>query len=328
MDGPTGSPVEAISIATSTPTYLTFLPDAQTWVATNEAGDLVSFTGYDAFGTLAFGVPATPFGFSGQYTDPTTGFTNLRARFYDSSTGAFTTWDPAFSLTGTAYTYAGNDPVNGSDPTGLLSISIPGLNQFGQQLVAFADTTRHLGASAVDYLPNQIIAAGYNVYHAYNVLYNDGRNGCGWQQAAMDTGPAILADVELGSFAGGGEGEGIEAGIEAAQRMADPGSMAGVRAAGMLGEQAAGIIKNTDQIPSLSGTAAYRIPDELTSSVIGEVKNVSYLSYTSQLRDFAAYAQQQGLTFSLYVRSSTRLSAPLQSAVDAGDINLVRKLPG
>ncbi|MGH3301024.1 MAG: putative toxin [Streptosporangiaceae bacterium] len=48
----------------------------------------------------------------------------------------------------------------------------------------------------------------------------------------------------------------------------------------------------TDRIPSLSGTAAYRIPDELNSSVLGEVNNVSSLSYTNQLRDFAAYAQQ------------------------------------
>ena len=29
------------------------------------------------------------------------------------------------------------------------------------------------------------------------------------------------------------------------------------------------------------------------------------LSFTSQLQDFAAYAQQEGLTFKLYVRGST-----------------------
>lgn len=88
--------------------------------------------------------------------------------------------------------------------------------------------------------------------------------------------------------------------------------MAGVRAAGSSGEQEAGIIKNTDRIPSLSGTAAYRIPDELNSSVLGEVKNVSSLSCTSSLRDFAAYAQQEQLPFNLYVRGSTALSGPLQ----------------
>ena len=103
--------------------------------------------------------------------------------------------------------------------------------------------------------------------------------------------------------------------------------MAGVRAAGTAGEDAAGIVKNADHIPSLSGTAAYRIPDELNSTTLGEVKNVSSLSYTNELRDFAAYAQQEGLTFNLYVRGSTSLSGPLQNAVDAGDINLIRNLP-
>jgi len=104
--------------------------------------------------------------------------------------------------------------------------------------------------------------------------------------------------------------------------------MAGVRAAGSEGEAAAGIVKNTQRIPSLSDSAAYRIPDELGNGVLGEVKNVSNLSYSSQLRDFAAYAQQQGLQFNLYVRGSTTLSGPLQAAVDDGTINLIRKLPG
>ena len=104
--------------------------------------------------------------------------------------------------------------------------------------------------------------------------------------------------------------------------------MAGVRAAGSEGEAAAGIVKNTQRIPSLSDSAAYRIPDELGNGVLGEVKNVSNLSYSSQLRDFAAYAQQQGLTFNLYVRGSTTLSGPLQAAVDNGSINLIRSLPG
>jgi hypothetical protein len=77
----------------------------------------------------------------------------------------------------------------------------------------------------------------------------------------------------------------------------------------------------------LSGTASYRIPDELTSTALGEVKNVANLSHTNQLRDFAAYAQQEGLMFNLDVRGSTTLSGPLQDAVSAGQINLIRNLP-
>lgn len=105
--------------------------------------------------------------------------------------------------------------------------------------------------------------------------------------------------------------------------------MGAVRAAGQAGERAAGIVKNTERIPSLSNTAAYRIPDELGNGVLGEVKNVSRLSYSNQLRDFASYAQQEGLQFNLYVRGGanpTRLSGPLQQAVDSGQINLIPRL--
>jgi RHS repeat-associated protein len=57
----------------------------------------------------------------GQYADASTGLVNDRARFYEPQTGGFTTRDPDFALTDTAYTYAADDPVNGSDPSGLIS---------------------------------------------------------------------------------------------------------------------------------------------------------------------------------------------------------------
>jgi RHS repeat-associated protein len=66
-----------------------------------------------------------------------------------------------------------------------------------------------------------------------------------------------------------------------------------------------------------------RIPDGLTSTTLSEVKNVSSLSYSQQLRDFAQYAQQSGRSFDLYVRTTTRLSGPLQRAAGpGGPINL------
>ena len=61
--------------------------------------------------------------------------------------------------------------------------------------------------------------------------------------------------------------------------------------------------------------------------MLGEVKNVKSLSYTRQLRDFAAYAEQQELRFELTVRQGTQLSCPLQREVDAGKIVLERTLP-
>ena len=116
--GSSDTPVEEINIATSTPTYMAYNSSGSTWVTTNETGDMTGFWGYDAFGAPAFGTPTSTFGYGGQYTDATTGFGVNRARDYNSATGTFTTRDPAFGSTDTAYTYAGDDPVNASDPTG------------------------------------------------------------------------------------------------------------------------------------------------------------------------------------------------------------------
>jgi RHS repeat-associated protein len=110
--------VEQVSLANSTPSYMTYTSSDSSWLITNATGDETAFYGYDAFGNLAFGTPASPFGYDGQYTDPSTGFSDLRARWYAPQTGEFTSRDPAFTSTDTAYTYAGDDPVNETDPSG------------------------------------------------------------------------------------------------------------------------------------------------------------------------------------------------------------------
>jgi hypothetical protein len=97
---------------------------------------------------------------------------------------------------------------------------------------------------------------------------------------------------------------------------------------GQQGLDALGVTQNTTRIALPGG--GYRVPDILdeAAGVIGEVKNVQSLSYTSQLRDYVAYAQVNQLQFDLYVRGSTQLSGPLQQAVDDGLVNLWRSLPG
>lgn len=53
------------------------------------------------------------------YTDAETGFTHLRARYYDPATGQFVSRDPLAALTGSAYGYTDGNPLNGTDPLGL-----------------------------------------------------------------------------------------------------------------------------------------------------------------------------------------------------------------
>ena len=75
--------------------------------------------------------PSVPFGDDGQFVDSASGLVNDRARFYEPTTGTFTTRDPAFATTDTAYTYAGDDPVNGSDPSGLETVGLCGSVSLG-----------------------------------------------------------------------------------------------------------------------------------------------------------------------------------------------------
>lgn len=78
----------------------------------------------------------------------------------------------------------------------------------------------------------------------------------------------------------------------------------------------------------MTGTVAYRIPDELTNTALTEVKNAGSLSYTNQLRDFYWYANSTGRSFNLIVRTNTIWGSRLQAMVDAGVINLEPTLPG
>ena len=61
----------------------------------------------------------TPFGYAGAYTDAESGLQYLRARYYDPQTAQFLTRDPLLPQTGQAYGYAGQSPLNATDPRGL-----------------------------------------------------------------------------------------------------------------------------------------------------------------------------------------------------------------
>lgn len=79
---------------------------------------------YDAFGrVVADSNPGfQPFGFAGGLYDPVTGLVRFDARDYDPAVGRWTAKDPIGFAGGdpNLYRYAGNDPVNLTDPNGLL----------------------------------------------------------------------------------------------------------------------------------------------------------------------------------------------------------------
>lgn len=101
--------------------------------------------------------------------------------------------------------------------------------------------------------------------------------------------------------------------------VAAKGELANARALAIAGEEAVGVGSKV-MIPSLTGTAKYRIPDQLTSTTLGEVKSVSHLCLTRQVTDFHMFSQQTGRQFILYTRPNTTFSGPLQNLINNGSI--------
>ena len=95
---------------------------------TDASGALISSPQFDAFG-VPRGTPAM-FGFAGEQFDIETGLLFLRARYYDPALGRFISPDllagsPLTPQSLNRYSYATNNPILSTDPTGLQA-GIPG----------------------------------------------------------------------------------------------------------------------------------------------------------------------------------------------------------
>ena len=90
----------------------------------NNSGAVLGTVNYDPWGTVESGSVPT-FGFTGELQDSATGLVNLRARWYSTLNGTFTSRDPfegnperPYSLH--PYQYGYSDPVLQTDPTGMV----------------------------------------------------------------------------------------------------------------------------------------------------------------------------------------------------------------
>jgi RHS repeat-associated protein len=118
--GPGGLPLEQVSGNTA----LWFHHDqlGSTRLLTNGTGQAVATYAYTPYGSLlsSSGTASTPLLYAGQYRDSESGLYYLRARYYDPDTAQFVSRDPANAITRSAYAYVGGNPVNVTDPSGLV----------------------------------------------------------------------------------------------------------------------------------------------------------------------------------------------------------------
>ena len=132
--GPGGLPLEQVTGST----VLWYHHDqlGSTRALTNSAGASVATYTYDPYGnvTACTGAMVTvagrnlcttstgivnPFTYGGQYRDDESGLYYLQARYYDPATGQLLTVDPLAGVTLSPYGYAGDNPVNATDASGM-----------------------------------------------------------------------------------------------------------------------------------------------------------------------------------------------------------------
>ncbi len=321
----------------------------------DERGRTKATFGYDAWGTPDHGDRqgdgrtslASLFGFTGE-RQAQSGLTFLHARWYDPGLGRFLSRDPVAGSsldprTQNPYAYALNDPTSKVDHSGFSAADL--FN--GDQGYSYDGTNFYNDPAAQP--AAGLRAFGRNAAYAIAGTFADlDSPDPGTKVAALAkvglAGVAIAAPIALAlpeeAVAGGAAvitgvastvansvaaaGTAIAGGVagffQKAQSLfanAPRPATAVARDLGREGEVQAGIEQAAKvRIPSLTNTAAYRIPDELTATTLREVKNVKHLGLTAQLQDFIAYAQQTGRQVILEVRENTAISRGLQSLAD------------
>lgn len=210
--GPGGLPVEQIS-GGGTVLYVHHDQQGSTRLLTSSTGAKEASFTYDAYGnqTGHTGTATSPLGYDAQYTSTDTGLIYLRARVYDPATAQVLSVDPLVSVTRAPYNYVGDNPLNFSDPTGLI-FGIPGTpswEEVGEGVAGWGDkltfgatkwAREELGNNNINPCSSAYQAGGYGGLATALLIPGEGEVRLGAEAAAEEaTGVAgwgtLLNDV-------------------------------------------------------------------------------------------------------------------------------------
>jgi RHS repeat-associated protein len=128
---------------------------------TNSTGIVTRRYDYDPFGNQLGTISSTdnnPYRYCGEYYDTESGYTYLRARYYDPKIGRFINEDPIFDGDNW-YRYANNNPIMYIDPSGLIAVRIVGAFVGG----VIAGTIELIAQSFLYFLNNYPSLRGFRI---------------------------------------------------------------------------------------------------------------------------------------------------------------------
>lgn len=198
-----GNPVEHID-ANGTVHYYQQDQYGSTRLLTDGTGSVLATYTFDPYGNLTqkTGTADTLLRWNGQAQDAETGLYYLRARYYDPATAQFLSVDPLVSATRDIYTYANNNPLNQSDPLGLMADSLgshtPKAAADCESLMTLSPEEESYGPSFIVSLPVATLCViwciGASLNFAHGGLY------FGWT-----TGIGARAEASIGASVGVGK---------------------------------------------------------------------------------------------------------------------------